>query len=260
MHYELEVGARTVDDAVAAWRGGARRVELYASPTEGALSPSAGLVRAVVDEKEKRGMDLDLFVMIRPRAGDMLYRDSEFDIMKHDTEILRAAGAEGFMCGILTPDGDLDLPRLQEIVRLAGGRRFTLHRAFDSARDQFRTLEEAIDLGIEFILTGGLRPDLSFDYDRLAALRDRAAGRIKVMVALGLEFDPARLDRPVLERIGLADYHIVNGFRQRPSAMRYAPVADALDDDYLKKGLESIEYLDEAAVREIRDRFDRLQT
>ena len=52
--YQLEVGARTVEDALSAWRGGADRVELYVSPMEGALTPSMGLVQAAVQAK-KRG-------------------------------------------------------------------------------------------------------------------------------------------------------------------------------------------------------------
>ncbi len=65
MKYQLEVGARTIDDVLAAERGGADRVELYSSPLEGALTPSAGLIKTA----SKAVNNLQLFVMIRPRAG-----------------------------------------------------------------------------------------------------------------------------------------------------------------------------------------------
>ena len=72
MKYELEVGARNVADALAAWRGGADRVELYVSPSEGALTPSYGLVKEMMEVKKATGIGLGIFVMIRPRSGDPL--------------------------------------------------------------------------------------------------------------------------------------------------------------------------------------------
>ena len=79
--YQLEVGARTVEDAMSAWRGGADRVELYVSPTEGALTPSAGLVYSAVAAKKAAGSNLGLYCMLRPRSGDFLYSDADFDTL-----------------------------------------------------------------------------------------------------------------------------------------------------------------------------------
>ena len=86
MKYELEVGARTVTDALSAWYGGADRVELYVSPTEGALTPSAGLVRRMMKVKKAAGIGLGIFAMIRPRAGDALYTDEEFNVTSMSKE------------------------------------------------------------------------------------------------------------------------------------------------------------------------------
>ena len=136
MRYELEVGARNVEDALSAWYGGADRVELYVSPTEGALTPSAGLVRNMIKVKKAAGIGLGIFAMIRPRSGDSLYTDAEFDVMLEDTEILNEAGAEGFMSGIVTAEGELDVRRMKMLLDRIPGKRFTLHRAFESLRDR----------------------------------------------------------------------------------------------------------------------------
>ncbi len=256
--YRLEVGARTVEDALAAWRGGADRVELYVSPTEGALTPSAGLVKSAVEAKRAAGSDLGLFVMLRPRSGDSLYSDAEFETLKRDAEILYEMGGDGFMCGIVTAAGELDVPRMREIMRRVPGRPFTLHRAFESTRDQFRTLEQAVDLGIDYILTGGLIPGGGLDTARLAALIEQAAGRIKIVVALGAGFQVDLL-APIVEQSGATEYHIVNGYRTRPSRMRFVPGGEALDDDHLRKKLGVVDYLEESAVRELRDIFNRYE-
>ena len=39
--------------------------------------------------------------MIRPRGGDFLYTDEEFEIMKRDVKLVKANGADGIVIGIL---------------------------------------------------------------------------------------------------------------------------------------------------------------
>ena len=49
----------------------------------------------------KERTSIDVFVMIRPRGGDFLYSDNEFDVMKKEIEIFNQHGADGFVFGIL---------------------------------------------------------------------------------------------------------------------------------------------------------------
>ena len=256
MRYELEVGARSVEDALSAFYGGADRVELYVSPTEGALTPSAGLVRRMMKVKKETSINLGIFAMIRPRSGDPLYTDSEFETMLEDTEILRDAGADGFMAGIVTPEGELDVKRMKRLMDLIPGKRFTLHRGFECVRDQKKALEQAVDLGVEFILTGGLLPDGTYDIKRLSELHAQAAGRIKIMVALGPSFQTPELPKLLIDGMP-TDFHIVNGYRKRPTAMHILPDGKAGKDDFLMQRLTEIEYLEQSTVREIRDIMDR---
>ncbi len=50
----------------------------------------------------KSKVKIPVFVMIRPRGGDFLYSDEEFDVMKMEIEIFKEHGADGFVFGILT--------------------------------------------------------------------------------------------------------------------------------------------------------------
>ena len=256
--FQLEVGARTVEDALSAWRGGADRVELYVSPMEGALTPSMGLVQAAVQAKKETNIGLGLYVMLRPRSGDFLYTDADFDTLLRDTDNLYAAGADGFMCGLVTADGMLDVKRMKEVMKRCPGKPFTLHRGFESTRDQFRTLEECVDLGIDYILTGGLLPGGGLDTARLAQLVEKAAGRIKIVVALGGGFQVEMLD-PIIQQSNCTEYHIVNGYRKRLSSMKWVPGCEALDDDHLRQKLGTVDYLEESAVRELRDIFNKYE-
>ena len=206
--------------------------------------------------KKAAGSNLGLYIMLRPRSGDFLYSDSEFDTLLRDAEILYEADADGYMSGIITADGQLDIKRMKEVMKRVPGKPFTLHRAFESTRDQFRTLEECVDLGIDYILTGGLLPGGGLDTARLAKLIEKADNRIKIVVALGSGFTVDLLE-PIIQQSGATEYHIVNGYRKRLSNMKFVPGGEALDDDHLKKKLGTVDYLEESAVREQREIFNK---
>lgn len=50
----------------------------------------------------KSRIAIPVFVMIRPRGGDFLYSQEEFEVMKEDVKTLKDVGADGMVFGILT--------------------------------------------------------------------------------------------------------------------------------------------------------------
>jgi len=254
MKYKLEVGARTVDDVLVAEKGGADRVELYSSPMEGALTPSAGLIKAAASVVT----DLNLFVMIRPRAGDFLYIEREFQSMQRDVEIAVEMGADGVMSGILKADGNLDMKRMKDLIKRSGGKKFSLHRAFDFSKDPFRTLDEAIELGCDYILTMGQEAEATFSKKTLMKVLEKGRDKINIMLALGANFNTnAELDA-VIQEYGALEYHVVNGYRQCLSEMEWQGERKG-NDDYLKDAMFSRDCLSEEAVREVRDILDKYE-
>lgn len=254
MKYMLEVGARTLDDVLAAERGGANRVELYSSPLEGALTPSAGLIKAASELVN----DLLLFVMIRPRAGDFLYSENEFETMRRDVEIAVEMGADGIMCGILKSDGNLDLKRMEDLKRRSAGKKFILHRAFDFSANPMRSLNDAVSLGCDYILTLGQECDAAFDRETLFRIIREAEGKTKIMLGFGADFNTAEELDSVIRETGVYDYHIVNGYRKRASKMEKTR-EKTNNDDYLKDTMFCIDYLSEKAVRECREILDKYE-
>ncbi len=94
-----------LDSASAALSGGASRLELCSALSEGGLTPTPGFVR-----RAKRAFDGGpVFALVRVRAGDFLYSECEVAAMAEDIGALRAAGADGFVFGCLTEDGDVDV-------------------------------------------------------------------------------------------------------------------------------------------------------
>ena len=88
--YMLECCVDSVESAIAAAEGGADRMELCAALVIGGISPSLALF-----EQVKENCNVPVRVLLRPRFGDFLYSDYEFQIIKREVELFRKAGAEG---------------------------------------------------------------------------------------------------------------------------------------------------------------------
>ncbi|HEY4093184.1 MAG TPA: copper homeostasis protein CutC [Luteibacter sp.] len=214
----LEVAANSAASAFAAQAGGAGRVELCASLDEGGVTPSHGtLVLA------REGLEIPLFVLIRPRAGDFVYEDHEIEAMLDDIMHCRELGCDGVVVGALTPEGEVDTEACLRFLDAAQGMGVTFHRAFDLVPDQGDTLETLIDLGFERVLTSGGMASAVAGAGRLARLVSQAAQRIVVMPGAGIEPGNIAALRDVT---GANEFH-ASAKRRLPSAMRRAP-ADPL--------------------------------
>ena len=149
----LEICLDSVESAMNAERGGADRVELCAGLPEGGTTPSAGMIAAV-----RKQISIGLQVMVRPRGGDFCYSAEEFGIMQRDVLIAKQLGAGGVVFGVLDLEGNLDKPRMRQLIELARPLKITCHRAFDMAFDFERALNDLIELGVDRVLYLG-RPE-----------------------------------------------------------------------------------------------------
>ena len=110
----LEVCADSVGSAVNAARGGADRIELCSALPLGGLSPDEDLFCMV-----RERVDIPVRVLLRPRCGDFLYTESEFELLCHQVKRFAALGADGIVIGVLTPEGDLDEARMEKLIAAA---------------------------------------------------------------------------------------------------------------------------------------------
>lgn len=177
----LEICANSVHSALAAQQAGAHRVELCENLNEGGTTPSYGTIFHV-----RKQLHIDVFVLIRPRAGDFLYTNEEFEIMKTDIEICKSLKCDGVVIGLLTKDGEIDVDRTRELVKLAFPMNVTFHRAFDRCRDPFKALESIIETGCERILTSGLKSSAMEATELLKQLVEKAGNRISIMPGAGI--------------------------------------------------------------------------
>jgi len=240
-HPRIEICVEGIDGLLAAQKAGADRVELCAGLLEGGLTPSIGMVREAL-----KLSTIPFNVIVRPRGGDFLYSEHEFQSMLRDVEALRDLGVAGVVIGCLTEDGRVDIERTRTLVRAAKPLTVTFHRAFDMTRDYREAIEDLVQCGVDRVLTSGQRRTALEGIDILADSVALAGDRLIVMVCGGLNADNIG---EVIERTGASEAHF-SATRTLPSAMTYLNPDVAMGGAAIEREYQRT-VTNEAAVRAI---------
>ncbi len=237
-----EVVVYNIESAFKAQEGGADRIELCDNPADGGTTPSGGVVDVV-----RKNMNLDVFVMLRPRGGDFCYSSYEFHTMRRDMLQFQKLSVDGFVLGILLPDGSLDKKRCKELIDLARPLPVTCHRAFDMSRNPLQTLEDCIEVGFARILTSGAKAKADQGVGLLAELVKAARGRIQIMAGSGVNEQTVA---DIVKTTGVQEIHF-SATASRPSAMTYQnPAIAAMGEQGVSE--YAVRTVDPERVRRIR--------
>lgn len=183
---QLEVCVETVEDAITAEAGGADRLELCAGLNVGGLTPSVELFQQV-----RAAVRIPVVVMVRPCAGGFVYDASALAAMIDTIDRFRPLAPDGFVFGVLTPDGRIDTAAASRLVSVSAAVPAVFHRAFDEVDDKPAGLEELIRLGFARVLTSGGPGPVPGHLPALRDLVQRGAGRVQVMPGGGVRAETA---------------------------------------------------------------------
>lgn len=211
----VEICVDNLASVEACANGGADRIELCAGLVEGGTTPSIGFLHAA-----RQAFPRKIMAMLRPRGGDFVYSDGEFELMLAEIDFLRRHGADGIVFGMLMPDGTVDAERSRILVERADGLDITFHRAFDACRDPAESLETLIELGIPRVLTSGGAPDVDLGRETIAALVKQAAGRIAILPGGGVK---AATVGEILAATGAGEIHLSARVREDSPMLHRRP-------------------------------------
>ena len=178
---KLEIACFNLESAIVAQANGADRIEFCANINEGGTTPDFELTKTVRDT-----VTVDLNVMIRPRGGNFVYSDVEFEQMKSEIIAFKKLKVDGFVFGILKEDSNINELQNAALVALANPLPCTFHRAFDGIKNKLEALESLIECSFKTILTSGTVTNVVDGIDVLSDLIEKANDRIVIMPGGGL--------------------------------------------------------------------------
>ena len=174
-------------------------MELCDNPVEGGTTPSHGAI-----EQTRKKISIELYPIIRPRAGNYFYDEHEFAIMRKDILTCKQIGCDGISVGVQLKTGEIDIERLSRIFEWAYPMGVTCNRVFDMVPDPYKSLEEVINCGCERILTSGQKSAAPLGAELLGRLIEDAGGRIIIMPGAGVR---ASNIEQLIQVTGATEYH-----------------------------------------------------
>lgn len=221
----VEVCANSVQSAIAAQKGGAIRVELCGNLPDGGTTPAKSQI-----ELTRNNIDIDLNVIIRPRGGDFLYDDLDFQTMKNDIKLCGDLKCDGVVIGMLCADGRVDMERNSILIEIAKsyGMSVTFHRGFDRTRDIYASLLDVINLGCDRILTSGGYVTAYEGRDVIRTLVEMSENNIVIMAGSGVN------EKNVAELVSYTNVAEVHGTFQsfQEGRMEYHSTHFSNSDEY----------------------------
>jgi copper homeostasis protein len=200
MNYKLEVCVDNVESAIEAQNAGADRVELCNNLSEGGTTPGIGTISLA-----RNNLSIGLHVMIRPRGGDFLYTDLEYDIMRREIESCGESGVDGIVLGILESGGTIDVERTARLIEFARPMSATFHRAFDLCNDPYKGLNDVIATEAERLLTSGLKNKADEGIEFISQLVRQAGKKIIIMPGSGINESNIEL---IARNTGATEFHL----------------------------------------------------
>lgn len=197
----VEICCGSYEDALNAYRGGAMRIELNSGLHLGGLTPSLATLILT-----KKNTNLKVITMIRPRGAGFHYTESEFEVMKADALLMMEHGADGIAFGCLDSEGNVDVKKTQQIVNIVKeyNGEVVFHRAFDCVKNPYQTIEKLIDMGVDRILTSGLKPKAMDGKDLIKDLQIKYGDQIEILAGSGMNDTNAK---EMMEYTGIHQVH-----------------------------------------------------
>lgn len=208
---KLEIIATSLQDARTAERAGADRLELCSALTEGGLTPSLGLIEAVVE-----GVSIPVHVIVRPHSRTFHYNEEDIQVMLADIRHIRQTKAAGIVIGILDEANRIDTVNLKRFLDEAGDLNVTFHRAFDEIEDQLEAVSALAEFPqIQRILTSGGPAPAPESIGKISELVKKSKPT-SVTILAGNGMTPDGLTE-FLEATGVTEIHFGSAVRERQS-------------------------------------------
>lgn len=242
----VEICCGSYYDARQAVLGGAKRIELNSALMLGGLTPTETTLRMV-----KEDCPVQVVAMVRPRGAGFCYTDEEFRVMQEECQRLLECGADGIAFGCLKEDASLDEYKCGTLLdRIKSkGKEAVFHRAFDCSSEPFAMMEQLIAMGVDRVLTSGLKPKAMEGREMIRRLQSDYGNEIQILAGSGINAGNAL---ELMEYAGIYQVHssckswktdpttVQNGVSYSIESGEHALCYDAVSAELVKELVEKV--------------------
>lgn len=235
-------------DAKQAFLGGADRIELNSGLFLGGLTPSIASLQLIKEE-----FDINTICMVRPRGAGFFYNDEDKKVMFRDAKSLLKYGADGIAFGFLDENKNIDIENTQKMIDIIKSvdrkNEVVFHRAFDCVENPYESIEKLIDLGVDRLLTSGLKDKAIDGLNLIKDLNDKYGDKIEILVGSGINYQNAR---EIIEKTGVNQVHssckdfiedkTTSSLNVSYSYLNNENKYDIVSSDLVKKLVESVNF------------------
>lgn len=168
-----------LDEALHAQRHDASRLELCANLDLQGTTPDTALILQVIS-----AVHIPVKVMIRPRGGDFVYAEREFDEMVAAIKECKSLGVPEIVTGVLRIDNTLDIERIAFLAEAAYPMPVTIHKCIDLVPDILEAIEELKQIPrVNSILSSGQAETAALGVGMLKRMLLACGERLTLIVA-----------------------------------------------------------------------------
>jgi copper homeostasis protein len=203
--YLLEIIACSVEDAIAAERGGADRLEVISHYEVGGLTPSIEMVREIAAK-----VKLPLRLMLRESEAFEVSDESEIERLCDLAREFAKLDVDGLVLGFLK-HGWIDHLLVAKVLACAPNLKATFHRAFEELADPLGAITELKrHCQIDRILTSGGPASWPDKVEDFARWQQSALPEIQILIGGGTDAAVIELLKPA----GIREFHIGRAVRE----------------------------------------------
>jgi len=180
----VEICATSVESITNAQNAGAHRIELCQEYAIGGVTPSKEFL-----EKSLKISSLPINILIRPRGGDFVFSDNDYELMIQDIETFKKFNISGFVVGFMDRNKHLNSNVIERFRRVTDGYELTFHRAFDFLENKQESIELLIEQKFDRILCSGHELSAEKGLENLRNYNKISNGRITIMPGGGVNLD-----------------------------------------------------------------------
>ncbi len=145
------------------------------------LTPSIASLELIKEE-----FDLKTICMVRPRGAGFYYIEEDKKVMFKDAKALLKSNADGIAFGFLDENKNIDIENTKKMIDIIKSydtkSEVVFHRAFDCVSNPYDSIERLINLGVDRLLTSGLKEKAFDGMNLIKELNEKYGDKIEVLI------------------------------------------------------------------------------